>query len=43
MYIYCAGVNLSILSFGPDMQESQLPVSVIYVRFGHRDVGNSTT
>lgn len=31
MYKYCAGVNLSVLPFGPDMQESQLYVSVTYV------------
>lgn len=46
MYKYCAGVNLFILPFGPDMQESQLPVSVTYVcinGFGHRDVNKGTT
>lgn len=38
---YCAGVNLSILPFGPDMQVPQLSVSVTYVfisGFGHRGV-----
>jgi hypothetical protein len=31
MLKYCAGVNLSVLLFGPDMQESQPYVSVTYV------------